>query len=366
MLIALGTIIAARLGAPRLQRVGPRRTYRGAGTICALSGIATSYAAYAGVPILFYVGMLLVGIFVGLSNFHRLLVKDYSSSPTVWDTSLVLLSGVAGSILGPWAVGVVATSVNDFYKAYQMVVVVGLLTFVISYMLPNHSGSCGQESNVHSGFGDRSLLYLGGVAGMLGYVVMTLMMTAIPLEAQRQSLSSVEISQLTGMHMIAMYLPIVIVPPLLERFSPKNMAVAALGFGGFGAYCLWAGDFYTGKAGLAMLMVIAGVLWAFSYTAASNIVAVSRFGQANPSARGRVEMLPPIGMVLGSIIAGLLLESAGFVWVLLVFIRCVNDGCARPVFHEPSRNRREKDCLGKILLLGVGCRSVRCSGLRGD
>jgi len=44
------------------------------------------------------------------------------------------------------------------------------------------------------------------------------------------------------------------------------------------------------------------------------------FGKANPAARGRVEMLPPAGMMVGAILAGLLLEYSGFLSVTVTFI----------------------------------------------
>ena len=168
LLIALGTVIAARIGAPQLQRFGPRRVFFAAGIICVLSGVSTSYAAYASIPGLLYVGMLLIGIFMGLSNFHRILVKDHSDSPSPWDTSLVLLSGVVGSILGPWAAGTVAGSVAEFSKAYQLVIAVGGLVLLTSLMLPKNSKTSAEQATATS-FNDRWLLYVGGIAGMFGY-----------------------------------------------------------------------------------------------------------------------------------------------------------------------------------------------------
>lgn len=50
------------------------------------------------------------------------------------------------------------------------------------------------------------------MAGLFGYITMTLMMTAVPLAGERQALGSHTISHLTEIHMVAMYLPIVIVP----------------------------------------------------------------------------------------------------------------------------------------------------------
>lgn len=319
VLIALGTIIAARIGAPQLQRFGPRRTFFAAGIICVLSGVSTSYAAYASVPALLYVGMFLIGVFMGLSNFHRLLVKDHSNSPNPWDTSLVLLSGVVGSILGPWAAGNVAGSVAEFSKAYQLVIAVGGLVLLTSLMLPKHSRTSSEHATTAS-FDDRGLLYLGGIAGMFGYAAMTLMMTAVPLAAQSQGLESQDISRLTEMHMVAMYLPIVMVPPLLSRCSARATATGALGVGAIGGVVVLMIDSQFGKTSLFMLMLIAGVIWAFSYTAASDMVAENQFGKANPAARGRMEMLPPTGMMVGAILAGLLLEYSGFLSVTVAFI----------------------------------------------
>lgn len=127
VLIALGTIIAARLGMPLIKRLGPRMVYLIAGTICILSGLATSFAMQKQQIWLFYGGILLIGIFMGLANFHRILVKDFATQPSPWDTSLVLLSGVVGSIFGPWVAGIVAESSSDFYKAYRVVIGLGIL-----------------------------------------------------------------------------------------------------------------------------------------------------------------------------------------------------------------------------------------------
>lgn len=323
VLIALGTIIAARLGMPLIKRLGPRMVYLIAGTTCILSGMATSFAMQKQQIWLFYGGILLVGIFMGLANFHRILVKDFAPQPSPWDTSLVLLSGVVGSIFGPWVAGIVAESPSDFYKAYRVVIGLGILVFFASLALPQTietmlaRTSKDDRSGDHSG--DRSTLYLGGALGFFSYVTMTLLMTAVPLEAQRQGLSSSEISDLSQLHMVAMYLPILVVPYLINQFSAQKVAIWSLGLGGLSAVCAELLLKDENNLELAILMVIAGVLWAFSFTAASNIVAVNQYGRTHLVARGRAESMPPLGMIIGSILAGALLGSVGFIWVAVFF-----------------------------------------------
>lgn len=169
--------------------------------------------------------------------------------------------------------------------------------------------------------GDRSTLYLGGVLGFFSYVTMTLVMTAVPLEAQRQGLSSSEISGLSQLHMVAMYLPILVVPYFINQFSAQKVAIWSLGLGGLSAVCaeLLLKDEKANNLELAILMGIAGVFWAFSFTAASNIVAVNQYGRTHLVARGRAESMPPLGMIIGSILAGALLGSVGFIWVVVFF-----------------------------------------------
>ena len=325
VLIALGTIIAARLGMPLIKRLGPRMVYLIAGTTCILSGMATSFAMQKQQIWLFYGGILLVGIFMGLANFHRILVKDFAPQPSPWDTSLVLLSGVVGSIFGPWVAGIVAESPSDFYKAYRVVIGLGILVFFASLALPQTIETMlartSKDDRSGDRSGDRSTLYLGGVLGFFSYVTMTLLMTAVPLEAQRQELSSSEISDLSQLHMVAMYLPILVVPYLINQFSAQKVAIWSLGLGGLSAVCaeLLLKDEKENNLELAILMVIAGVLWAFSFTAASNIVAVNQYGRTHLVARGRAESMPPLGMIIGSILAGALLGSVGFIWVAVFF-----------------------------------------------
>ena len=321
VLIALGTIIAARLGMPLIKRLGPRMVYLIAGTTCILSGMATSFAMQKQQIWLFYGGILLVGIFMGLANFHRILVKDFAPQPSPWDTSLVLLSGVVGSIFGPWVAGIVAESPSDFYKAYRVVIGLGILVFFASLALPQTIETMLARTSKDDRSGDRSTLYLGGVLGFFSYVTMTLLMTAVPLEAQRQGLSSSEISDLSQLHMVAMYLPILVVPYLINQFSAQKVAIWSLGLGGLSAVCaeLLLKDEKENNLELAILMVIAGVLWAFSFTAASNIVAVNQYGRTHLVARGRAESMPPLGMIIGSILAGALLGSVGFIWVAVFF-----------------------------------------------
>lgn len=321
VLIALGTIIAARLGMPLIKRLGPRMVYLIAGTTCILSGMATSFAMQKQQIWLFYGGILLVGIFMGLANFHRILVKDFAPQPSPWDTSLVLLSGVVGSIFGPWVAGIVAESPSDFYKAYRVVIGLGILAFFASLALPQTIETMLARTSKDDRSGDRSTLYLGGVLGFFSYVTMTLLMTAVPLEAQRQELSSSEISELSQLHMVAMYLPILVVPYLINQFSAQKVAIWSLGLGGLSAVCaeLLLKDEKENNLELAILMVIAGVLWAFSFTAASNIVAVNQYGRTHLVARGRAESMPPLGMIIGSILAGALLGSVGFIWVAVFF-----------------------------------------------
>lgn len=44
-----------------------------------------------------------------------------------------------GSIVDPWLAGIFAESAEEFYKAYGLVIVVGLLAVLASLFLPKHT-----------------------------------------------------------------------------------------------------------------------------------------------------------------------------------------------------------------------------------
>lgn len=88
-------------------------------------------------------------------------------------------------------------------------------------------------------------------------------------------------------------------------------------------------------------MIVSGLLWAFAYTAGSTMVAGSAFGRAHPAARGRAEILPPLGLITGSVSGGFLLESADFhrvVLMTLVVCLVAAVGCAA-VWLRPRSTR---------------------------
>lgn len=306
VMIALGSIVAARVGMALIHRIGLRTAFVLAGALCSISGVLTSLSTVYRIPLVFYLGLLLVGVFMGLANYHRIVVKDFSAHPSAWDTSIVLLSGIVGAVVGPFLATSLAPTVADFHRAYLVVAVIGLLTAGAALLLPRNVAVRDPARATYAD--DRSELRLGAIVGMVSYMAMTLVMTAVPLHAQSTGLAGSAIAGLSQAHMVAMYLPILFVPMVIRWSSTRVVAFATLALGAVALPI-------SGNR-LMSAMIIAGILWAFGYTAASNMVASSSYGQRVPAARGRAEMLPPLGMIIGSVLAGVLLDVASFAWVV--------------------------------------------------
>ncbi|WP_218004017.1 hypothetical protein, partial [Psychrobacter phenylpyruvicus] len=72
---------------------------------------------------------------------------------------------------------------------------------------------------------------------------------------------------------------------------------------------------------LLAYMLIAGIVWAFGYSVSSNIIAVNPYGIIYPKFRGIVEVFPPLGLIMGSLISGLSLSYINFNFV--IFLACI-------------------------------------------
>lgn len=324
VMIGIGTILAARVGMRLLARAGLRNTFVALGGLCAVSGLITAFSVTARQPLLFYLAMLCVGVFMGLSYYHRLLVRDLSARASTWDTSLVLLSGIIGAVVGPLVTSKLSPDVDTFYHSYFVVAAIGVVSALVSLTLPRvfaPSPRTAKPETAQAPKNDKSSLYLGGIIGFGSYLSMTVIMAAVPLQAASSGINGSGISALTQMHMVAMYLPILAASAAIAHQTARPVAwwQALITIVALGITLVVAGD-SSSYLPLAAFMIIAGINWAFGYSAASDLVAGSSYGRHHPSARGRAEIMPPIGMITGSLLGGILLGFDSFTGVVLTAV----------------------------------------------
>lgn len=325
-MIGIGMIVGSRCGMSLINLIGLRKTYAVSALLCIISGLTSSFSVQHNLFYIFSFSLLLVGIFMGLSNYHRLLVQDMAKIKSPWNTNLVLVSGIIGAIVGPWIAKQIAHSPELFYKAYIAVAIFGVLALTLSLTLPtrysiNRVNPNLAISKIEKNLGAyKSLLYLGGLIGFCSYVTMTLVMTSVPLEATARKMTASNISSLVQWHMVAMYLPIILVPVLMSKFHLASVLKASLIISIIAflisAYMIWNQD--ANYNILLVAMLIAGIVWAFGYSVASNIIAVNPYGIMYPKFRGIVEVFPPLGLITGSLLAGLILNYKNFNFIIIL------------------------------------------------
>jgi hypothetical protein len=322
--IGLGMILGARFGMKVICSLGPRATFRIAGVLCLASGLTTAASAHGSSIATFYCGLLLVGVFMGVSNYHRILVQDHSSVRSPWNTSLVLLSGVVGAVCSPFISSLISQNDAGLWKSYILVAIVGVAYSGFATLLPRR-GAGDQaaqpaRSDRHVPTDLRKDLYIAGGIGFASYLAMTLIMSSVPVEAERIGASDQAISTLAQVHLVSMYLPILFASLSLSRHSSRLVAgrayVVVLILLSALAVILQRGQLI--HLCLFALMVVGGVLWAYTYTAASSMIASNEYGRLNPAHRGRVEVLPPLGMITGAVLAGFCIQGWGIVSVVVV------------------------------------------------
>lgn len=325
-MIGLGMIVGSRCGMSLINYLGLRRTYALSALFCIASGLLSSFSVKNNLFYSFSFSLLLVGVFMGLSNYHRLLVQDMAKIKSPWNTNLVLVSGIVGAILGPWIAKQISPMPELFYRAYLAVAFFGVLALILCFTLPRQYSISQIDSSFEISDIEKntriykSLLYLGGLIGFCSYVTMTLVMTSVPLEAAARNMTPSDISTLVQWHMVAMYLPIIIVPILMSKVHILHVLKASLFVSIIAfliaAYTIWHHDVNYNI--LLFAMLIAGIVWAFGYSISSNIIAVNPYGVIYPKFRGIVEVFPPLGLITGSLLAGLILDYTNFNFIIIL------------------------------------------------
>lgn len=312
-LIGLGAMVSARFGMAAIERFGPRRTFVGAAMICMASGALACYGAFLGAASIFYAGVLLAGLFIGVSNYCRLVVADLCPSVAGVATGSVLTAGIVGACVGPFLVNLVAAGPELAYRGYFVTMVIGVFSLITAMLVrpdfPAHGPTGHPRAKVAPG--DERRLWIDGLLAGVSYFAMTVAMTGGPLYVGELALGDGTRALAVQLHLVAMYAPIFAVMYLTDRLGgPHAAAIPGVALGAvllFTAAAAGAPEtvLYTSMAG-------GGVLWAFAYSAMSVAIAGNTAGVVKPRARGIAEVMSPMGMILGAIASGFLFHTAGF------------------------------------------------------
>jgi MFS family permease len=300
-------VLARRLG---------RRTALQIGTACGvITGLICCVAVLQGSFLLFNVGALFSGFYATAHQSYRFAAADTASEafrPRA--VSLVLLGGVAGSVVGPQLV--IAT--KDFWPPYLfaasyigqsvLALIAGGVLMLVNIPRPPPRAAVGDGRPIFE-IAKEPRFIVAVACGVAAYSMMNMMMTSAPLAMVMCNHSVTDATLGIQWHILGMFAPSLVTGTLIARFGVARMAgiglaliiiSATIGLAGLSVWHFW------------IALALLGVGWNFAFVAASTMVMQCH----RPNERNKVQAFNDFlvfgSMAISSFSSGTLLVNFGW------------------------------------------------------
>jgi MFS family permease len=322
-MMMIGVVLAAVPASLLMKRYGRRTGFLlGAVLGGAAGGALAVWAIALGSFWLFTAGNLLLGIYQAFANYHRFAAAD-AANPAFESRaiSLVLAGGVIAAFLGPLN----ASRTNDLLPGltdagpYAIIVALALLGAALHTQLripDDEDARIGIQRSMHEIRRDpafRTAL----LTATVGYTIMILVMTATPLAMRHDGFELTHAASIMQWHVLGMFAPSFFTGHLIARFGLPNVLLAGS--------AVLAGSVAVAVSGQTMAhfwvaLILLGVGWNFLFVGGSALLATTH----TPAERGKVQGINELviftAVAVGSLLAGVLLHTAGWVGLNLLML----------------------------------------------
>ena len=334
----LSTVPASLL----MGRFGRKSGFIG-GLLVGSIGAAVSCASVLfGSLLMFTVGSALMGAAIAVGHFFRFAAAD-AASPAFRPRaiSLVMAGGVIAALLGPELAKATQTLFPAFVFAGCFVAIAGLwlatIVPVVVLHLPKPKAADLEGPRRPLGVIARQPTFIVAVvSGMVGYAVMTLVMTATPLAMVGCGFAFTDAALVIQWHSVGMFAPSFVTGSLIARFGIVRILLAGAGLLGLAAV--------TNLSGIEMLhffsgLVLVGVGWNFLYVGGSTLVTETYTPAEKAAAQGLNDLLVFSSSAAAAFLSGALQQRFGWEAVNLGVLPAIAISAAASLWLASIRRR---------------------------
>lgn len=320
----LSTMLTSIPASLLMGRIGRRRGFMLGSALGICGAVVGTFAILNGMFSIYCLATVLIGSFNGFATYYRFAAADdvavaYRSRAI----SLVLAGGVIAAFIGPnlanWTRDLIAPAA--FAGSFAALVGVYILSLWLQSYLP--SGAASATTGIASP--GRKLLRIAVqpmflvalICGMLGYAVMTLIMTATPLAMQVHDHIFSDTAFVIQWHVFAMFAPSFVTGHLIKRYGVLNIMMCGalsdalcvvLNLWGVGVWHFWAA------------LVLLGLGWNFLFVGASALLTNTHTSEERAKTQGLNDFVVFTTVAAASLSAGALQHSLGWQWVNIAAI----------------------------------------------
>lgn len=270
----LTSVPAARL----MQAIGRKPSFMLASVIALLGSAGTTLAIMQRDFWLFLSASILIGVYNGFGIYYRFTAADaVDEQHKARAISYVMAGGVLAAIIGPNLANYTQMLIASahFAGSYASLMVLDLLTLslLIFLKLPGQTSLLSEQATQNA----RSLKLIARqpkfivavICGMLGYGVMSLVMTATPLAMHQHAYPFADTAFVIQWHVLGMFAPSFVTGHLIRRFGLISiMGVGAL----LGILCVVINLSGTSTSHFFLALLLLGVSWNFLFIGATTLL----------------------------------------------------------------------------------------------
>lgn len=342
----LATMLAAIPASLLMGRIGRRAGFLVGGGLGVVAGVLASVALLNGLFALFCLGAAFVGAFNAFANYYRFAAVDTAGSAFAGRAvSYVLAGGVAAAFAGPNLAAFTRTLIPsiEFAGSYLAVIVVyvAVLATVLFVDIPRPvRAAAGAEVPRSLRVVARQPAFVTAVvAGMLGYGVMALVMTATPLAMKAAQYAFGSTAFVIQWHVVGMFAPSFVTGRLIERFGVvRIMLVGAV----LETACVGVNLTGEGIGQYWTSLVLLGVGWNFLFIGATTLLTGTHSEAEKARTQALNDFLIFTTVTAASLSAGALQASLGWRAVNLGVLPLVLVILANLVWYARRRAREPR------------------------
>lgn len=303
-----------------MGRFGHKAGFLLAGVIGTAGGVLATQGILDGNFWLFAAGALGIGIFSGFGNYYRftaaeLVDEDHRSRAIAY----VLAGGVIAAFIGPnlahwseWSLGGAR-----FAGSFAAVIGLYLLSMLIVAGMRLPAAPKGGVSGGGRPLGEivsQPLFIAAVISGMLGYGIMSFLMTATPLAMQGCKLPLGDTAFVIEWHVLGMFVPSFFTGHLIRRFGAIPIMLTGAAADGLSIFVNLSGQ-TTEHFWLALLLL--GIGWNFLFIGATTLVTGAYRPEEKAKAQAANDFLVFSTVTAAALSSGALLHEYGWRWVNL-------------------------------------------------
>lgn len=273
----VATMLTSIPAAMLMKKVGRRTAFLFATFFGMAGGALCTYAILDNNFGLFMFGSILLGVFTGFGNYYRFtaadIVDDTHKSRAI---SYVLAGGVIAAVIGPNMANLTRELIPQALFAGGYAIIISLYVFSFVLLLFLKLPVTGNTAQIGSDTGRpvkdiilQPKFIIAVLCGMLGYGVMSLVMTATPLAMQHQNHAFGETAFVIQWHVLGMFAPAFITGHLIQRFG--LFAIMLLGVI-FGMLCVVINLTGSSVTHFWIALLLLGISWNFLFIGATTLL----------------------------------------------------------------------------------------------